>query len=212
MPEQSPHPPLSDPTSTSMGTAPSIGHAELERLFRSHYRRVFGFFHNRRFTSEDCHDLTQEVFLRVYKNIASFRQEAALETFLFTVTQSVWKNRIRSLSTKKRKAVDVVSIEASREHDHERYLLRASGAGQDEEVIAKEQLQHLSRAIDELPARMRQCVLLRYNQDLSEREIAQALQISKGTVKSQLSQARQRLTALIREAYGSIDDDEEEKP
>jgi RNA polymerase sigma-70 factor (ECF subfamily) len=52
-------------------------------IFDRYYRSVYRFFEKRGFSTEECQDLTQETFLRVYKGMATFRGEARFETWLF---------------------------------------------------------------------------------------------------------------------------------
>ena len=83
-----------------------------EELFRRYYRPVVAFFVRRGFSIEESRDLAQETFLRVFKNMDSFRGESAVETWLFQIAGNLYKNTLRSLQTQKRDAQEV-SLESS---------------------------------------------------------------------------------------------------
>ena len=178
--------------------APSPGPDEDFRLlFDRYFRPLFYFFRNRGLPPEDCRDLTQETFLRVYKSIARFRGEASVQTWLFQIAANLWRNQVRYDRAGKREAKEV-SLEGAMEKGQpfpaDLSLARgAHTAGPLAGLLADEQLGMLRRALEGLPPQMRRCVLLRVDQNLKYREIAGVMQISIDTVKSQLSQARERL-------------------
>lgn len=170
---------------------------EFRRLFERYFRPLFYFFRNRGIPPEECRDLTQETFLRVYKSIARFRGEASVQTWLFQIATNLWRNRVRYDRAGKREASEV-SLESAMEKGRpipaDLSLARGEHtAGPLAGLLADEQLGVLRRALDGLPPQMRRCVLLRVDQNLKYREIAGVMQISIETVKSQLSQARERL-------------------
>ena len=68
-------------------------------------------------------------------------------------------------------------------------------------LIAEERLQQLREALLDLPPQMRQCVLLRLDQELKYREIAEVMNIAVNTVKSQLAQAKDRLRTRLEESF-----------
>jgi RNA polymerase sigma-70 factor (ECF subfamily) len=160
-----------------------------EELFRRYERPVVAFFLHRGFSFEESRDLAQETFLRVFKNMGSFRGESAVETWLFQIAANLYKNTLRSLQTQKRDAQEVPleSTEAivvewkSKEGD-------ALGA-----ILSEERSQRLRAALKDLPPQMRQAVFLRVDGDLKYREIADVMHVSIETVKAHLYQARQHL-------------------
>lgn len=165
---------------------------EFERLFERYARPVSYFFAHRGFSPEECRDLTQETFLGVYRGMDGFRHDASVETWLFTIAANVWRNEVRSRTAGKREGWEV-PLERLAESPGKLpgELCEADDplAG----LIEEERAGLLREALDELPAQMRRCLLLRLDQQLKYREIAQVLRISIETVKSQLFQARERL-------------------
>lgn len=170
---------------------------EFRRLFDRYFPSVLHFFLNRGIPYEDCRDLTQETFLRVYRSIGRFRGEASLQTWLFQIATNLWRNQVRHARAGKREGKEL-SLDGAIEQGLQ---VPAHGppdggheaAGPLGELLADERMQLLRRALDALPPQMRRCVLLRIDQDLKYREIAEVMQISIDTVKSQISQAKDRL-------------------
>jgi RNA polymerase sigma-70 factor, ECF subfamily len=175
--------------------------ASRERSFRALFDRfqwpLYRFFEKRGFSPEECMDLIQETFLRVYLNIEKFRGDARWEHWLFRIAANTAVKALRHRTTAKR-AGEPVSWED--EAVTGLVATEISGSSSDAEAPAplrrlldKEKEETLAQAIDSLPAQMRRCVRLRVFQDLDYEEIAEALQISPSTVKVQLFKARKRL-------------------
>ena len=178
---------------------------DFDHEFRRRFERLFGpvysFFFNRGIPREEARDLTQETFLRVYQSMSGFRGEASFETWLFQIATNLWRNYVRNQHAEKRAAQEV-SLESAVEDGRRLPLDRplpgvAPRAGALDGILAGEQRAVLRQALDDLPPRMRRCVLLRIDHDLKYREIAALLRVSIETVKSQLSQARDRLEAQV---------------
>lgn len=169
--------------------------ANFERLFKLHDRRIRNHFLQRGFASEEARDLAQEVFLRVSRGLANFRGESQFKTWLFEIADHVAQNEMHRRSTGKRKGREI--------------SLETGGAGEVgepapvepppqppkalDEVLERERVEQLSRAIQELPPKMRACVQLRYAQGRKYEEIAVLMNISIDMVKAHLHQAKQRL-------------------
>jgi RNA polymerase sigma factor (sigma-70 family) len=186
------------------------------RLHDQFHRAVFWFFMKRGFRQEDCHDFTQETFLRVYRGIGGLRENARFKTWLFEIAANIWRNALRNRFAEKRNAPEV-SLDASPDGSLppalDAALLRdGDGLGPLELVERREQVEALRAAIAELPAQMRRCVLLRLQQDRDYREIAVLMRVSIETVKSHLHQAQGRLRLKLAERFELPDLCREEKP
>jgi RNA polymerase sigma-70 factor (ECF subfamily) len=170
---------------------------EFRRLFVQHFQSVFFFFLRRGFPREECSDLAQETFLRVYKGIGGFRGEASFQTWLFQIATNLWRNEVRHHMAEKRDAFEVsleAEVDKGRPIQADRRLPgETRPSGPLDELLADERKRMMREALSALPPQMRRCVLLRIDQNLKYREIAAAMQISIETVKSQISQARDRL-------------------
>ncbi len=168
-----------------------------EQLFERYSRPVSYFFARRGFSRDECLDLTQETFLGVCRGIKRFRGGTNFEKWLYTIAINVWRNEIRYRLTEKRSA-DEVSLDALLDTPRE---IKDSTQGDPlEAVLAGERHDLLHEAIRELPNQMRQCLILRIDQQLKYEEIAIVMRISINTVKSQLFQAREKLRARFAES------------
>jgi RNA polymerase sigma-70 factor (ECF subfamily) len=166
-----------------------------QRIFRAYYRPVHSFFAKRGFPPDECQDLTQETFLKVYRGLPSFRRQARFETWLFQIAANLYRNTLRSQATLKREAQEVSLDEMVEEPGGP-----AAPAGETaalDRVLSEESSQVLRHAVAALPSQMRRCVELRVHQDLRYKEIAELMQVSIDTVKAHLYQARQQLKGKL---------------
>lgn len=159
-----------------------------EELFRRYHRPVVSFFLRKGFSLEESRDLAQDTFLRVFNKWDSFRGESSVETWIFQIATNLYKNRLRSLQTRKRDAQETTlddgegGVEVG---DEKKDPLQ--------DVLKEEGIRLLRDALEDLPPQMRQAVFLRVDGDLKYREIADVMHVSIETVKAHLYQARQQL-------------------
>ena len=170
-----------------------------EKLFRRFRPSVQSFFARKGFSTEDGRDLTQEVFLRVFKGIDTFRRESRFERWLWEIAAHIYFNEVRRRRTEKRDGLET-SLDTPVETDDgvsPAPGIPTSDPSPEEQVIKGEQLAAFRAALQELPEQMRRCCLLRYEQGLKYQEIAIVMKISIETVKAHLHQARKRLAARL---------------
>jgi RNA polymerase sigma-70 factor, ECF subfamily len=182
---------------------------EFRRLFEQYFQAIFAFFLRRGFSREESRDLAQETFLRVYRSIGRFRGEASFQTWLFQIATNLWRNEVRQRMAEKREGFEV-SLEAEMEKGHpvssdSRLPGESSPSGALDGLLADERTRKMREAVGTLPPQMRRCVLLRIEQNLKYREIASTMQISIETVKSQISQARDRLEMELGRYFAPTD-------
>jgi RNA polymerase sigma-70 factor (ECF subfamily) len=185
-----------------------------QQLFELFFPPIVTFFDRRGFPHPTAEDLAQDVFFRVFKGIDEFRHEAKLKNWLFTIAGSVWKNALRDGQAQKRQAEEVPLDAAVTADDaisaRRPPKLEDPGSGPLDKVLAAESTQVLAAALDELPARMRECVELRL-QGYQNREVATLLGVQVTTVKTQLQTANQRLRPKLEPYFGAdfgLDDEE----
>ena len=191
-------------------------HDQLADLFETYAPAIRHFFSRRGFSPEDCRDLTQDTFLKAHQGLGTFREQADLRTWLLAIAANVWKNDLRSRQAAKRAAVKTVSlddtvVEAAPPEDAPASVGPRQPPSPLQTVLKQEGRRRLRAAIDELPPRMRQCVLLRVERGLKYREVAAILQVSVDTVKTQLHQARQRLREALGDEWLQDDDLQEHR-
>ncbi|MFL6260010.1 MAG: RNA polymerase sigma factor [Thermoanaerobaculia bacterium] len=178
-------------------------------LFDRFYWPLFRFFEHRGFSTEECQDLIQETFLRVYRGIESFRGEARWEHWLFRIASNTAIKAVRRRTAGKRAGREVPLAEGEAVGSPP---AAAGGSPRGAEapaplrqLLGKEMRELLAQAVAGLPAQMRRCVRLRVFQDLDYDEIAEILQISPSTVKVQLFKARKRLQMELGETFADFD-------
>jgi RNA polymerase sigma-70 factor (ECF subfamily) len=188
---------------------PKAGDGELHSLFRRYFRPVFHFFLNRGIPREECLDLAQETFLRACRSLDGFRAEASLQTWLFRIATNLWRNEVRRRMAEKREGweVSLEGVCAAGETIAADHCLTgwAEPSGPLDGMLESERRKLLRTALEELPPQMRRCVLLRIDQNLKYREIAGVMRISIDTVKSQISQAKDRLERKLEGYFDAID-------
>lgn len=167
-------------------------------LYERHSRRVFRYFTQRGFTATEASDLTQDVFLRVFRSIGEFRGEAQFPTWLLTVAKSVYFNELRRRHADMREGIEE-SLDSPPEAESERGEVMIASPDpdplqslltQEEEELDAERLRQVQAAVRRMPPQMRRCFLLRYVEHCKYREIAVLMKLAEGTVKALLNQAR----------------------
>ena len=144
--------------------------------------------------AEEARDLTQETFLRAFRHIESFRGEADLKTWLYRIAINQARNRWRWW--RRRKKDVTISLDLSEEADSEPLSARISSdkaRNPEQDLLARERETVLKNALKTLKRSFREAVILRDIEGLSYEEIAAALEISVGTVKSRIARGRLEL-------------------
>lgn len=143
--------------------------------------------------SEDAADMTQEAFIKAYNSLQSFRGDSKFSVWLYRIVSNVCLDFLRS---KNRRPTVSLSVE---DDDGEDAQLDVADESQSLELLLDRKLTRDSvrRGLDSLPPDYRQILLLREIQGLSYDEIAQALSLEVGTVKSRIFRARKRLCTFL---------------
>ena len=165
-------------------------------LVAEHQRMVVQLAVNLLGDRDEALDLSQEVFLRVFRTIARFRGQSTLRTWIYRIAVNQARNRHRFW--RRRHRADQVSLDAHVATHGE--FRSAIEAGPDRVLAQKELAARLQSALDALPFDQRTAIVLREVDGLSYDEIAYSLGVAVGTVKSRLTRARQTLRVELREA------------
>ena len=163
-------------------------------LVAEHHRMVFGLASHLLGDRDEALDLTQEVFLRVFRTIHRFRGQSALRTWIYRITVNQVRNRQRWW--RRRHQGDQVSLDAHLQRCGD-LALRTDAAAPDRMFASHELAARLRAAIERLPFEQRTAIVLRELEGLSYEEIAFSLGLAIGTVKSRLTRARQALRAEL---------------
>ena len=166
-------------------------------LVRSHHRRVYGLCYRFTGNAADAEDLTQDVFLKVYSNLARFDTvRGSLQVWITTMTRNLLVDNFRR--TRNQRATGSLdegweSVEELKPIDR----LTASGPSPHESAAQKELAKMVQNALARVSVELREAVILRDLQDMDYKEIAQVLGIPEGTVKSRISRGRAELARLL---------------
>lgn len=148
----------------------------------------------------DAADVTQEVFVKVFRNISSFHGEASLRTWIYRIALHEASNQRRWWGRHKRRELSVDAPQESTDGDTFCLadLLTASDASPFENAARQELRQRVEAALQQLPEAFRTVVVLREIEGFGYEEIAAMLEVNLGTVKSRLTRGRAALkTALL---------------
>ncbi|MBU0544786.1 MAG: sigma-70 family RNA polymerase sigma factor [Proteobacteria bacterium] len=160
-----------------------------DRIFNLCYRSLGDY--------QEAYDTAQEIFIKVYKNLKSFRGEASFLTWLYTIAGNTCKNKLKSLEYRYRNKKVSLHKHNQEGGNQDREIEDESGSPQ---VVLekKEKMKIIQGAIDSLPAEQKMVVVLRDIEGLSYDEIINITGHRLGTVKSKLSRARLILREKLR--------------
>ena len=168
--------------------------AAFETLVHERSGEIYGLLYRLTESTEEARDLTQETFLRAFQSIGHFRGESDLRTWMYRIAINQARNRWRWWRRRRRDAT--VSIDAPQANGQNSLLatLKAENGGNPEkDALAHERERALHKALGSLKRVYREAVVLRDIEGFAYEEIAVALDISVGTVKSRLARGRQEL-------------------
>lgn len=148
--------------------------------------------------TDDALDVTQEVFLRAFRALPSFKGQSKFSTWLHRIVLNTSVDYVRR-ERRHRKNVSETEFEPGEDGQPGRTPPpdAASPAEQRERVYAAELQRRVNLALADLSGRQREVFLLRYMQDLNLKEIAEAIRCSEGAVKRHLHRAQLRLRELL---------------
>ena len=169
-----------------------------EEIVRLHHRRIYNLCYRFTNSPDDAQDLTQDVFIRIYRTLASYDVEkGAFTTWLTTLTRNLLVDHFRrsrqerltdSIDAGLREEEDSLSL-SDRLEDH--------GPSPDDHLASKETQKMVQKALERLSPDLREAVILRDLQDMDYKEIASVLRVPEGTVKSRINRGRMELARLL---------------
>ncbi len=166
-----------------------------DELIKIHTKRVYGLCY--RFTGRDneAQDLTQDVFLRVFKSLGSFRAgEGSFVVWLTRLTRNLLVDHYRR--SKYDRVTDAIEDRLATLEER-----TAQGARTDGLLAGREAGELLQAGLQKLSPELREAVILRDLQELEYREIALILGVPEGTVKSRLNRGRAELARVLKQRY-----------
>jgi len=169
--------------------------AHIERMETSHLRDLMeaygqdvwnlAYLLTRRYELAD--DIVQDVFLKAYSSIASFRGGSSIKTWLLAITRNTSINYLRTAFIRKVTLMERVSS-------------REASPSAEQEAMDRTFTSDIWQAVMRLPVKQREILILHGKYGMTTNEIAAMLQLSEGTVKSRLSRARSRMSLYRKES------------
>jgi RNA polymerase sigma-70 factor (ECF subfamily) len=159
-------------------------------LVRLHWKRVFNLAYKFVARFDDAEDLTQEIFVKLFRALPTFDRRASFETWLTRVSRNLCIDRFRRRRREEQRFTDEV--------DPDTIPLDELVSRPDATLEQRDQVAMVRRALANLPRTYREAVALRDVHDLSYEEIARRLQLPEGTVKSRINRGRKELARHLR--------------
>jgi RNA polymerase sigma-70 factor (ECF subfamily) len=165
-----------------------------EQIVRQYWRKVFNVAYKFVGRHAEAEDLTQEIFLKIFKSLDTFDRRANFQTWLISISRNLCIDHYRSVR-KERETID-------RDVDASQLSPMAADAGPVAALEQRDRVSLLRQALVALPDTLRTAVLMRDIQELSYQEIADKLRLPEGTVKSRINRGRTELARQIRRLRG----------
>ena len=176
-----------------------------EEIVRAHNRRVYNICYRFTGSPDDAEDLSQEVFIKVYRTLKTYDLgKGAFTTWLTTVTRNLLVDHFRR--SKQDRMTD--SMDANLKNDEDSPTLgdtlQDRSAHPDEAISSREKQRLVQDALTKLSPDLREAVILRDLQDMDYKEIATALKVPEGTVKSRINRGRTELARILSRTYKQV--------
>ncbi|OGU32383.1 MAG: RNA polymerase subunit sigma-24 [Ignavibacteria bacterium GWA2_55_11] len=165
------------------------------RLRHKYHDAIFNLIARMIRNREEVEDLTQEAFIKAFTSLASFNDEYAFSTWLYKIATNNCIDHIR------RKKLLTFSIDKPIESKDSDYTFEVpdSTYEPDKSIIADQRKKILDEAINSLPPKYRQVIILRHTEEKEYQEIARQLKLPLGTVKAHIFRAREMLYKYLRD-------------
>lgn len=183
-------------------------------IMNRYYGKILGLALNLLRNRADAEEIAQDTFLRVHRGLANFRGDSSLATWLYRIALNLARNRYWYFFRRRRQ--DSISIDRPLGDETGATLgdfIAADRSDPAQETVTSEFAELISSCMEKLDARHREILTMRNSLHLPYEEIARALSINVGTVKSRIARARESLRKLLAEVapeFGSQQDNSED--
>src|SRR5579863_9473455 len=177
----------------TMATAEELAAEEFSRIVATHRPQVFRFLLASTRDLDLAETLTQECFLKAHRHWSSFRGESSAITWLMRIAINLQKDhwRNRRMQFWRHTRVNAVDTDEAGE------WLPSGESSPEQQLLAREQVKRVWKAVDGLSERQKTVFLLRYVEEMEIAEIGKATGLSEGTVKAHLSRALGRVRSEL---------------
>lgn len=179
--------------------------AAWEQLARTQHRRIYGICYRFLGDAAEAEDVTQDVFIKVFRNLESFdASRGSFNTWLTTLTRNLLVDTYRR--GRNDRVTDSLDESQDNEEDGPTRLDRLAdpGRSQEQHVAGLELRAQIQAALQQVSPELREAVILRDIEDMDYKDIADALGVPTGTVKSRISRGRAELAKLLQRIEGQV--------
>jgi len=179
--------------------------AAWQEIVQRYHRRIYNICYRFAGSADDAQDLTQEVFIKMYRTLTSYDVErGAFMTWITTITRNLLVDHFRK--SKQDRITDSLDATPSEHEDSTPLVeqIQDKSLPPDSRVQSRETGETVHRALQKLSPDPREAVILRDLQDLDYREIATVLKVPEGTVKSRINRGRAELARLLQRTYRQV--------
>jgi RNA polymerase sigma-70 factor (ECF subfamily) len=169
--------------------------ASYEKLMKKYYQLIYNLVYRMISRKEDVEDLTQEAFIKAFNSLHNFDRQFAFSTWLFKIATN---NAIDYLRKKKLATFSIDKDFDSDDNDM-KFEIPDNDYKPDRIIIDEQMRKVLDDAIDSLPSKYKQVIVMRHKQEKEYEEIAQELNIPLGTVKAHIFRGREMLNRFLKD-------------
>jgi RNA polymerase sigma-70 factor (ECF subfamily) len=176
-----------------------------QQLVTTQHRRIYAICYRFTGSSSDAEDLTQDVFLKLYRNLDAFNAErGSFQTWITTLARNLLVDHFRR--TRLDRASDSLDASLTDDVDGPSMADRLADPrpSQEAHTAGLELKARIQQALAQLSPELREAVVLRDLEDMDYKDIAQVLRIPEGTVKSRISRGRGELARLLKRIEGQV--------
>ncbi len=163
--------------------------ASYRAILKKYHDQVYNLLYRMVHDKDEVEDLTQEAFIKAFNSLQNFNEEFAFSTWLYKIATN---NCIDYIRKKKLATFSIDKPIASKDGEYS-YEIPDSSYEPDKSLIAGQRTKILQEAVNGLPEKYRQVILMRHSDDMDYQEIADTLQLPLGTVKAHIFRAREIL-------------------
>jgi RNA polymerase sigma-70 factor (ECF subfamily) len=179
--------------------------AAWQDIVQQYHRRIYNICYRFSGSPDDASDLTQEVFIKMYRTLSTFdTSRASFMTWVTTVTRNLLVDHFRK--GKYDRITDSLDAAPAAQEDGLTLAeqLEDKGASPEARVRSQETQRLVHEALKRLSPELREAVILRDLQDLDYKDIAKVLNVPEGTVKSRINRGRTELARLLQRNYRQV--------
>ncbi len=179
--------------------------AAWQEIVQQFHRRIYNICYRFSGSADDAADLTQEVFIKMYRTLSTFdTTRASFMTWVTTVTRNLLVDHFRK--GKYDRITDSLDATPGNQEDGLTLAdqLEDGGASPEARVRSQETQKLVHEALKRLSPELREAVILRDLQDLDYKDIAKVLNVPEGTVKSRINRGRTELARLLQRNYKQV--------